>query len=505
MKERLKAGIKSAKINTIFSFLVSIMGFFKFRIFLVNYGSEINGIYQLFTQMVAYFMVADFGLNGAFTVHMYKTIVNEDYIETSKLYNGCKKIIGLTSMVMLIILVAISFFMPLINEKFIGNHGLILLFIFFSLPIVYRQMLYPLYSLLDARLKTYKYELVNHLIGLSKMVTSILMLINRVEFGIVIIVESIVEMILITFDYIYLRELNKEYINVSSESDYAPASMTKYLFLNKISYTLINSTDNLIVTKYRGFSDLSIFSLYMYISNTLLSIISPILWSFAGGFGNLFAYIENKGTVHKEDGLESIEIFQKICFYLALFICLCLSFGTRPFVKLYSSGADIAYTINNFELLIFQMFFFINIYHTPDSIYVNVLGKYKETCGLLVFEGVLNLVISIILINKMGLFGVLLGTVIARLFIRIPNFCRSLKFSSALKRFCGFFSAMFILIIANYLNSIALTKLFINNYLKWIFIMIIYSTAIIIFIFIIMDKKTKTVLLLHFKKEIKNK
>jgi len=44
--------------------------------FLLTYGSEINGVYQLLSQLSSYFLIVDFGFSNLYLFKMYTSVIN---------------------------------------------------------------------------------------------------------------------------------------------------------------------------------------------------------------------------------------------------------------------------------------------------------------------------------------------------------------------------------------------------------------------------------------------
>ena len=57
---------KKAILNFIYDALpqliISLLGFFRFKLILSNMGEDVLGVYQLFGQLIAYITFVDFGL-----------------------------------------------------------------------------------------------------------------------------------------------------------------------------------------------------------------------------------------------------------------------------------------------------------------------------------------------------------------------------------------------------------------------------------------------------------
>ena len=88
-------------------------------------------------------------------------------------------------------------------------------------------------------------------------------------------------------------------------------------------------------------------------------------------------------------------------------------FLIEPFVMVYTSGVtDVEYSRIFFGMLMcFHQFLFC--VRLPYQMLANVAGHFKQTKNGAIFEAVMNITVSIILVIRFGLIGVTIGTFLA--------------------------------------------------------------------------------------------
>ncbi len=112
VSKRISSSLKLMFIQFFFNIIFTLLGLIKIRMFLLTYGSEINGVYQLLSQLSSYFLIVDFGFSNLYLFKMYKSIDENDDLLTCKLFNGCKKDTNITMLIMFVIMIMISFLFP---------------------------------------------------------------------------------------------------------------------------------------------------------------------------------------------------------------------------------------------------------------------------------------------------------------------------------------------------------------------------------------------------------
>ena len=141
----------------------------------------------------------------------------------------------------------------------------------------------------------------------------------------------------------------------------------------------------------------------MYIVNTLSNIIGKISTATVSGIGNLL--IENK-----KKAFDSFLEYNSFVFFLASAICVPLLMVITPFIELWY-GAK--YTVSGITGFLFVFLVFYSIIRNVLNIFGNAAGLFKETLICVYLEIILNLSLSLILVNYIGITGVLLSTAIA--------------------------------------------------------------------------------------------
>ena len=195
---------------------------------------------------------------------------------------------------------------------------------------------------------------------------------------------------------------------------------------------------------------------------------------------------------------KNFRIFELSTFSLTTILFTSTALLILPFVSLYTSGVtDVNYhrPIFAYALILAEAIYCIRIpYHSV----VLAAGHFKETRNGAFAEAFINVIISIILVNKLGIVGVAIGTIVAMLF-RTIQYAVYLS-RNILERSIWVFVKKVIIYTLTTLLIIIVVKsmpdLILDSYISWI----IYATIVTIIASII----TFLVGLLFYFKEVKN-
>ena len=148
-----------------------------------------------------------------------------------------------------------------------------------------------------------------------------------------------------------------------------------------------------------------------------------------------------------------------------------------PFVSLYvpQNVTDINYLQPSYAVLISLAFATQGI-RVPYLALVQGIGHYKETRNAAIMEATLNLLISVVLVNIIGLEGVAIGTLVANLYrtvsyaLYIDNNVVKRGRSLVFKKIIWTFSCMAIIVIPSF---IVLRKIGIASWVQWVGISVV--------------------------------
>ena len=453
--------------NTIYNLLsdllpqliIAIISFFRVKIFLKFLGTEQLGIYQLYGQILMYLSLAELGLTSAVMYYLYKPISDKNYKKISSILSGVKKVFQFILLAMLVIGILLAFNIKFfVKDTDLSTPFLIMTFILTFLTNVLGYMTTPYVVMFDSSQEKYKYTLHIQILMIIRHILSIVLIILFKNLYLVLIVEVLFAI----FQNIIIRWLfKKHYPNVkfTKERDYCFWKKTRDIIPHKIGTLVANNIDVIIVSKFLGLTAVVIYNCYYYVISTLANMINKIGTSSLASVGNLIV------TDNKKSYSVFLE-YNSMLFFIATIICIPLSVMITPFVELWY-GSDLI--VNNFTTILFVFILFYGIIRIVLNTFTGAAGLYKETLICTITEIIINLALSLILINYIGMAGLLLGTsisLVASEFIIKPEILNKNIFKDKIYKYyidClkySLFIVIVYIILYFIISSINITNLF---------------------------------------------
>lgn len=482
--------IKNSIFGVISKFGVLILEFICRTIFIKILGSEYLGLNGLFTNILTILSFAELGLGNAIIYNMYKPIADDDTNKVSqllKLYKKCYNFIAL------FIFVGGVLCIPFLNSL-IGNtpdikESIILIYILFLIQSITSYFLTYRRSLISANQKEY---ICSNADLLSEFIATILKLIvliifkNYILFLIIQISRNIISNAILYFKskkmYPHINEKNVE--DLPKEEVKTIFSNVKSLVLYKISSTINSGTDNIIITKMVNLSTVGIASNYSTLISAVNQILHRIMLSFTAGIGNLNA----KDTVENRE-----KVFNTLTFLVTLIYGFCgimLTVFLNPFVKLWL-GPNYLLSIQVICALSFE-FYVCGIQYAGYN-YAITTGLFKKAKWGALASSILNIILSIILGYKWGVFGIFLATGLSRLCVQTwldPYLVYKYEFKKSSKKYFIKIFSNFLFVVINLVICYSIFSRIQMNNIVSLGINVILCSILSIIIFIIQFFKT---------------
>ena len=181
---------------------------------------------------------------------------------------------------------------------------------------------------------------------------------------------------------------------------------TKALALYKVSGTVLNGTDSIVTASILGTATVGILGNYNLIANQVYYFVSTLFSATSASIGNLAA---------TSDSDHQFRIFQRILFigfWIYCFCATCLWTLLNPFMFVWQNGNHMFATpvvaLLVIEFYMKGMLSPISQFRTSNGLFVQ--GKYRPA-----IMAAINIATSIILARRMGIAGIILGTIISRI------------------------------------------------------------------------------------------
>lgn len=414
--ERTKNATRNIIVGVISKIYQLIIPFI-FRTALVYYlGIEYLGLNSLFSSVLSVLSLAELGVGSAMVFSMYKPIAEDDdeaICALMKLYRLYYRIIG---GVILCFGLALTPAIPYFIKSDIPQE--INIYVLYYINLFATVLSYWLFAYKNSILDAYqRIDITNKISMIISTITYIFQFIVLVvlrNYYIYILVSLIMQVIgnISTAVVASIKYPNyKPEGTISKEKIKEINGKVKDLFTAKVGGTIINSADSIVISAFLGLTVLAQYNNYFYIVSSIIGFISIIYNSCIAGIGNSLITESREKNYHD---------FEKILFIIMWIVSVCACcFANlfQPFIKIWM-GEDNMLT---YEIVLFMIGYFV-VYEINA-----VLNLFKDAAGIWhqdrfrpLVVSLSNLILNIATVKWLGLYGVLLSTIVTMAFIGIP-------------------------------------------------------------------------------------
>ena len=376
---------KNAQRNIVFGLIQKlyqiIMPFIMRTIMIYSMGIEYAGLNNLFASILQVLNLAELGIGAALICSMYGPIAEDNVEKICALMNVYKKVFRIIGLAILLVgLILLPILPELIAGDIPDSLNLYVLYLMYLGNTVlsywlfaYKNSLFYAHQRMDI---TSKVIICTNTVQYILQVFVLIILHNYYFYLLSSIITQIMTNILtaICADRMYPQYKPKGKLDKATIQDIK--KKVRGLITNKFGSTLLKSADSIVISAFLGLSVLAVYQNYLDFK-TMTFVISWI---------------------------------STIC-------CSCFMGLFQPFMKIWMGEK---YLLNYPTIICLIVYFYI---YEIDQ----MIGTYKDAAGIWyedryrpLITALVNLVLNLVFVQFIGLYGVLLSTVISLLFLGIP-------------------------------------------------------------------------------------
>lgn len=405
-KSRTEYSIRNTTVAFLAQAAAILMGFFTRVVFTHTLSEGYVGINGLFTDIINILSLSELGVGTAILFALYEPIAHHDIRKQQMLMQMFGKFYRMTAGIVLITGLMLAPWL----EHFMKNRPdvdhLLLIYLLYLFNSVLSYLLVYKKNLIDAHQMNYVTILYQNGFLILQDICQIILLLATGNFILFLstgVICTVVANLAISKKaenmFPYLKERCRE--KLPSEEKKSIYNNIKAMFMHRMGDVIVNNTDNLLISGYVGVISAGIYSNYYLVIGSVRQVLQQAMQGVSASVGNLGAL---------EDGEKVHEIYRKLFFagqWMFGFAGICLFELLNPFVEL-SFGRQ--YLFPQSVVLILCVNFFLNGTRRAMIIYKESMGLFWYDRYKAVAEAVLNLVISLALVQVLGVTGVFLGT-----------------------------------------------------------------------------------------------
>lgn len=418
--DRTKTVYINSTVTLLCQVLQILLGFIVRKIFIDSLGVAYLGYNSVFTNILQMLNLADMGIGVAITSFLFKPLTDGNKARVSALMYLYKKIYNIIGFIVLSIGLVVSVFLGTLIPDATCSIGYLRILFYINLSgTVSTYFLAYKRTLIIANQKSYITNLVDMIMFFSISCIQIICLLtapNYIIYLILQIAKNIISNIIVSF------KCDKEYGRIGNNVDeiyvqeYKPqiVQYVKDVFVSRIGATIFYSTDNVIISAFRGSVLAGYLSNYTMITTQLTAVINQVLASLQATFGN---YVYSGKSIDEQQKMTNN--YFCVNFIIGNFCLICFTLLAQPFISLFFGQALV---LNFSTVLWLGINLMLNILiQLPSQVFI-VYKLFHYDRPIIITSAVLNIIISIALVKPLGIDGVLIGTFVTSLIYLFSRF-----------------------------------------------------------------------------------
>ena len=407
----------NAKRNIIWGFLakaIGILGPFVTRTLMIYYlGKAYPGVNSLYTSVLQVLSLAELGFGAAVTYSMFKPVAEGNTEEVAAYLNYFKRVYRVVGIVILVLgLAMLPVLQYLVKAEWPPDVDLRLCFLIylFNTTVSYFLFAYK-QSLLNAHQRSdviNKANIIVMVIQFTLQSVALIVAPNFYTFAILIPCATVTSNLLVAwFTKRLFPEFSEAALKAQRLSEGGRAEVRKRvagLVFQQICNTTRHSFDSVVISAFIGIATLTLYGNYYLIMSGITGLVAVICGAITPSVGNSVA------TESKEKNFADCRLFIFLYAMLSIVCAACLITLYQPFMRIWV-GEELMLPF--VVPLLMTVYFYALTMGDILFVYVNASGIWWNLRWRAIAESLANLVLNIILVQVMGLVGVILATLIS--------------------------------------------------------------------------------------------
>lgn len=388
------------------------------RFILQNYSDETNGLMNAINQIFTYLALIEAGIGQATLQALYKPVVEKNNSSISAIMSATQRHYRKLVWYYALAVILFAFIYPLIItvedtaalQIFGSTYWCVFLMIFlqgisgvisFYFVAAYKQLF-----IADGQ---------NYVI--SNLTTLTQILIAAAKFVLISISANIVFLqcaylaINTAVAILYYCMFRKKYkeVDFKAEPDKTALAQKNSFLVHEVSSAIFSGTDLILLSV---FCDLKVASVYA-IYSLVFSALNQLIYQVHNGCFYILgqSYSKNRDQYPRiHDAYDTLYVAMVFTFITVAYVLI------NPFVDIYTRGASEMNYVDRYLPMLFAVIQLLSCCRITANNLVKIAGHAKKTISRSIVESAIHVVVSSVLVQFMGIYGVLLGTIAALLY-----------------------------------------------------------------------------------------
>ena len=408
-----KKSLLNVSVSLIFRLVTIFASILVRRILIRSCGNDVNGLNALYLSIIGFLAIAELGVGTAIAFCMYRPIVEGDGRKVSALYHLFRKLYLLIGGVILVGGLLIT---PFIHY-FARDYGqldvnLYSTFVLMLVSIVITYLFGAELSLINA----YKNNYIATAITSSGVLLqyalqiAVLKLTGSYHGYLICRIVAALAQWLVTRCVTGKRygSILKNRYPIDDGTKHELVKSIRAMFMHKIGSLLVNTVDSVVIAAFVGVVALGNYTNYTVIQSSMDGLIRLVFVSLTSVFGHLYVQ-ENKENVRR---------------YCEAFHMLNFVIGAVFYLGYYAVADSLVAIVFSPDLVaermisqVIAMNGFVQFMRNSTICFRDATGTFYYDRWKPLVEGIVNIVLSVFLVNRIGVVGVIVATILTNLLI----------------------------------------------------------------------------------------
>lgn len=415
---RTKTALKNIIVSLgSYGFLL-VVGLLLRRLLLDNFDVELVAYEGLLSNIFSLLAIADMNVGGLFGYRMFRAFAEQDEARINQLTSMFRMMYRVIGYLMILGCGVIFFLLPVIFAGKVTMWGYFrAMYLIYAVSAVSSYFFGYWGTLLLAGQKDYQAVAIRTTIQFITQVLRVVILWTTKDFLLYLFVSMVSDLLI---QLLIAYRAKKVYPNVKIVKvhwdEYRKEGFfteMRQLLAIKFSTVVMDSTDSMLITFLIDIRSAALYANYCLIGSRILSIFTRLIAPAQATMADL---------INKESKVDSYKVYRTLdlgCFFLASILFVCFTVVFQPAITVFfggdlllPAGFVLAYSIQNY----------INMKWQAVRQLRGCFGEYRTEKKYSFIGTVINLLVSIFLAKIMGITGIVLGTIIAKLFFWMSDF-----------------------------------------------------------------------------------
>ncbi len=404
-----KTALRNGSVGFMSQVIASLFQFLTRYFFLQYLGIEVLGLNSMFASVFSAFALAELGFQSVVIYHLYKPIRDGDHAAINTLISIYRFVYRIIGIFFLVISVAFLPFLQYIIKGIAVDRSIYFYFMLQSASSAFTYFLSCKRALLIADQNEYIPKLIDTATNIVSELFQIYVIIRYQSYPLYLcirILQVILSNIIVNGicqkKYPYLKP-----VPFDRKSFFTIWNDVKNLFSATIAGYIYGSTDNFVISILINTVTVGYYTNYQTVIIGIKRLTNGLLTPIAPAIGRLLI-----DTDSNQDKEQTFRLYYHIRFIIAFFLVIPCYTLINTCITIWV-GSSYIMSPGVSMLLCFDLF--IHLVHSGCSDYINGSGLFSQEKKIEIVGALINLILSVILCFKLGIIGILIGTVASQL------------------------------------------------------------------------------------------